>query len=179
MPFGLGLDLNLGSHFKTGIDVQLTQIFGNKRTWRIKTQEDQTELLLLQKAHAYKDYGLVQRFNLYVELYQLFKGLSFVAGYQFLKEGDAEISLTTQEFSNTIANTSRRLEEFTMHHAIFKATYDFGLNNIEPFFRQENSDNINKTMRTRPELSLYARIPFNGKNVALVPTVGMVFSVDF
>lgn len=175
MPFGLGLDLNLGSYFKTGLDVQLTQIFGNKRTWRIKTQEDQTELLLLQKAHAYKDYGLVQRFNLYVELYNFLRGLSFVAGYQFLKEGDAEITLTSQEFSSTIANTSRQLEEFTMHHAIFKATYDFGYKNITiPALTEEPA-----ISRTRPELSLYARVPFNGKNVALIPTVGVVFSVDF
>jgi len=163
MPFGLGLDLTLGTHFKTGVDVQLTQIFGNKRTWRIKTQEDQTELLLLQKAHAYKDYGLVQRFNLYVELYNVFKGLSFVAGYQFLKEGEAELSLTTQEFSSAIANTSRKLDEFTMHHGIFKIMYDFGLT----------------SRGVRPELSFYARIPFNGKNVALAPMLGMVFSVDF
>jgi len=165
MPFGLGLDLNLGSHFKTGLDVQLTQIFGNKRTWRIKTQEDQTELLLLNKAHAYKDYGLVQRFNLYVELYRFAKGLSFTVGYQFLKEGATEISLTSQEFSSAIANTSRQLEEFTMHYVIAKATYDFGVHK--------------RCRRVRPEWSVYVRSPFNGKNVALIPTIGTVFSIDF
>lgn len=165
MPFGVGLDLTLGTHVKTGFDVQLTQIFGNKKTWRIKTQEDQTELLLLQKAHGYKDYGLVQRFNLYIELYNMLKGLSLTAGYQFLKEGEAELTLTGQEFSSTIANTSRRLDDFTMHHFIIKGTYDFGITQTE--------------QKTRPEFSLYARIPFNGKNVALIPTVGMVFSIDF
>lgn len=165
MPFGLGLDLNLGSHFKTGVDVQLTQIFGNQRNWRIKTQEDQTELLLLNKAHAYKDYGLVQRFNLYIELYRCLKGLSFTVGYQFLKEGEAEISLTSQEFSSAIANTSKQLEEFTMHHVIAKATYDFGVHRA--------------FHKVRPEWSIYVRSPFNGKNVALIPTIGTVFSVDF
>jgi hypothetical protein len=165
MPFGVGLDLTLGSHFKTGFDVQLTQIFGNKKTWRIKTQEDQTELLLLQKAHGYKDYGLVQRFNLYIELYNIFKGLSVVAGYQFLKEGETELTLTSQEFSSAIANSSRKLEDFTMHHMIVKGTYDFGV--------------TKKISSVRPELSVYARIPFNGKNVALIPTIGCVFSVDF
>ncbi len=165
MPFGLGLDLNLGSHFKTGIDVQLTQIFGNQRTWRIKTQEDQTELLLLNKAHAYKDYGLVQRFNLYAELYRFAKGLSFTLGYQFIKEGETEISITSQQFSSAIANTSKQLEEFTMHHVIAKFTYDFGVHK--------------RCRKVRPEWSLYVRSPFNGKNVALVPTIGTVFSVDF
>jgi hypothetical protein len=165
MPFGLGIDLTLGSHFKCGVDVQLTQIFGNTRTRRIKTQIDQTELFLLQKTKAYKDPGLTQRFNLYVELYNFFKGLSFVAGYQFLKHGEDELTLKTQEFSNNIANTSRRLEEFTMHHVITKFTYDFGVGH--------------ETARTRPELSVYARLPFNGKNSALIPTIGTVFSVDF
>jgi len=165
MPFGLELDVTLGSYFKAGIDVQLTQIFGNKRTWRIKTQPTQTELLLLHKAHAYKDYGLVQKFNLYAQGYHLYHGLSLLAGYQFLKQGDTEISLTGQEFSTAIANTSRQLEEFTMHHVIVKATWDW---------------NIHKKKRSlRPELSLYARIPFNGKNVALVPMIGLVLSVDF
>ena len=165
MPFGLGLDLALGSYFKAGIDVQLTEIFGNKRTWRIKTQEDQTELLLLHKACAFKDHRLVQRFNLYVELYRFLKGLSFTVGYQFLKQGEAELAIVSQKFSSTIANTSRKLEEFTMHHVIAKFTYDFGVHR--------------KFHKIRPEWSIYVRSPFNGKNVALVPTIGTVFSLDF
>ena len=165
MPFGLGIDLSLGSHFKCGIDVQLTQIFGHTRCRRIKTDLEQTELLLLQTAAAFRDYGLVQRFNLYVELFRFLQGLSFKVGYQFLKQGDSEISLKTQQFSNTIANTSPRWQDFTMHHVISKFTYDFGVHNLEG--------------RTRPELGLYTRLPFNGKNVALVPTVGFVLSVDF
>jgi len=165
MPFGLGLDLTLGTHFKTGFDVQLTQVFGNQRTLRVKTQEDQTELLLLNKAHAYRDYGLIQRFNLYVEIYRCLKGLSFTVGYQFLKQGETEISLTGQQFSNAIANTSRQLEEFTLHYVIAKATYDFGVHR--------------KFRKVRPEWSLYVRSPFNGKNVALIPAIGTVFSIDF
>ena len=165
MPFGLGIDLTLGTNFKCGIDVQLTQIFGHTRSRRIKTDIEQTELLLLQTASAFRDYGLVQRFNLYVELFRFLKGLSFKVGYQFLKQGDSEISLKTEQFSNTIANTSPRFEDFTMHHLITKFTYDFGVHN--------------PAGRTRPELGLFTRQPFNGKNVALVPTVGFVMSVDF
>jgi len=165
MPFGLGLDLTLGKHFKCGFDGQLTQIFGNERCRRIKTQENQTELFLFQKTKAYIDYGLVQRFNLYIEFYNFLKGLSFVTGYQYLKRGANDISLLTQEFSTNIANTSPRLEEFTMHHMIIKGTYDFGVHNED--------------MRARPELSIYGRLPFNGMNSALIPTVGAVFSVDF
>lgn len=165
MPFGLGLDLTLGSHFKGGIDVQLTQIFGHTRTRRIKTDLQQTELLLLEKTEVFKDSGLVQRFNLYVELYNFLKGLSFSIGYQYLKQGDADYSLKTQDFSSNIANTSPRLDNFTMHHLIPKFIYDFGYHYPEA--------------RTRPELGLYMRLPFNGKNVALIPTIGAVASIDF
>ncbi|HLC06932.1 MAG TPA: hypothetical protein VJJ26_01970 [Candidatus Babeliales bacterium] len=165
MPFGLGLDLTLGTNFKCGIDVQLTQIFGHTRTRRIKTDLEQTELLLLEKTAVFKDSGLVQRFNLYVELYRFIKGLSFKVGYQYLKQGSADFSLKTQEFSNNIANTSPRLDDFTMHHMITKFTYDFGYHWPE--------------MRTRPELGLFTRQPVNGKNVALFPTIGAVISVDF
>lgn len=164
MPFGLGLDLTLGTNFKCGIDVQLTQIFGHTRTRRIKTDVQQTELLLLEKTATFKDSGLVQRFNMYVELYNFLKGLSFSIGYQYLKQGDADYSLKTQEFSSNIANTSRRLDNFTMHHLIPKFTYDFAVHHCE---------------RVRPELGLYMRLPFNGKNVALIPTIGVVASIDF
>lgn len=165
MPFGLGLDLTLGRNFKCGVDVQLTQIFGHTRLHRIKTDVEQTELLLLQTAPAFIDYGLVQRFNLYVELYRFLKGLSFKVGYQYLKQGDSEISLKTQRFSDNVANTSPRLEDFTMHHIITKFTYDGG------YHRPDG--------RVRPELGIFTRQPFNGKNVVLVPTVGFVLSLDF
>jgi hypothetical protein len=165
MPFGLGLDLTLGTNFKCGIDVQLTQIFGHTRKRRIKTDLQQTELLLLGKTEVFKDSGLVQRFDLYVELYRFLQGLSFKVGYQYLKQGDAEYSLKTQDFSNNIANTSPRLDNFTMHFIITKFTYDFGYNWPD--------------MRTRPEIGLFTRQPFNGKNVALFPTIGAVLSVDF
>lgn len=165
MPFGLGLDLTLGTNFKCGIDVQLTQIFGHSRMRRIKTDVQQTELLLLEKTETFKDSGLVQRFNMYFELYNFLKGLSFSVGYQYLKQGDADYSLKTQEFSSNIANTSPRLDNFTMHHMIPKFIYDFGAHHPD--------------MRVRPELGLFMRLPFNGKNVALFPTIGAVASIDF
>lgn len=165
MPFGVGLDLTLGKNFKCGVDIQLTQIFGHTRNRRIKTDVEQTELLLLQKAPTFRDYGIVQRFNLYVELYRFCKGLSFKVLYQFLKQGESEVSLKTELFSSNIANTSPRYEDFTMHHIITKFTYDFDYNY--------------PGARTRPELGLFTRTPVNGKNVALIPTVGCVISVDF
>src|SRR5581483_127047 len=83
----------------------------------------------------------------------------------FFQASQLPYSLTSQEFSSAIANTSRQLEEFTMHYVIAKATYDFGVHK--------------RCRRVRPKWSVYVRSPFNGKNVALIPTVGTVFSIDF
>lgn len=166
IPFGLGLDITLGSYLKTGLDVQLTHTFGSTRDRRIKTQVDQTELLLLEKTSVYKDFGLTQRFNLYVQFYKFLYGLSFKVGYQFFKKGDDELSLKTNTFSNEIANTAESLQERTMHHMVVDTTYDF-------------SEHFGDEARFRSELSFYARLPFNGKRVALIPAIGAVFSIDF
>ncbi len=164
--FGLGLDLTFGRYLKAGVDVQLTHVFGDTRNRRIKTQKDQTELLLLEKTSAYKDFGLIQRFNLYFELYKVWKGFSLKTGYQFLKRGDDTLSLLSQDYSTEIANTALSLEEITMHHFIMDASYDFG-------------EHIGDNARVSPYLGLFVRIPFNGKRVALNRTIGAVFALNF
>ena len=166
IPFGVGLDLTLGKYVKAGLDVQLTHIFGNTRARRIKTDVDQTELLLLKKTEVHRDFGLTQRFNLYVQFYKLVKGLSFKVGYQFKKHGDDEFALKTNAFSPEVANAAVRLEEWTMHHIITNTSYDFGVH-------------LDEDSRIRPQISIFTRIPFNGKHVALIPTVGATFSLDF
>jgi len=164
--FGLGIDLLFGSCFKAGVDVQLFHLFDTTRVRRIKTDRNQTELLLLEKAEVHIDYGLEQRFNLFFEFYRFYHGLSFKVGYQFFKRGDSHASLICNDFSTNIANTAVSLEDFTMHEMIPKLTYDFGAD-------------LSPDACTRPYLSLYARLPFNGKNVVLARTVGVVLAIDF
>lgn len=163
--FGFGLDLSLGDYFKMGGDVQLHHLFGNTRCRRIKTDPHQTELLLLQKAQAYKDFGLIQRFNLHAQFCNM-KGLAVTFGYQFFKRGDDVLSVRSPHFSNTIANTDRRLEEHTLHHGIITATYDF-------------SKHLDEDACVKPSISLFARLPFDGKQVAASKTFGGVIAFDF
>ena len=166
IPFGVGLDVTMGKYTKLGLDVELTHIFGNTRARRIKTDEDQTELILLKKTQVHRDFGLTQRFDLYVQFYKFLKGLSFKVGYQFKKHGDDEFALKTNAFSQKVANTALRLQEWTMHHIVTNTSYDFGVH-------------LNDNARIRPQLSIFTRFPFNGKQVAVVPTVGATFSIDF
>lgn len=165
--FGFGLELLFGTCFKAGVDVQLFHLFDTTQVRRIKTDKDQSELLLLEKTEVHTDYGLEQRFNLFFQFYRFYHGLSFKVGYQFFKRGDNHISLVCNDFSNAIANTAVALEDFTMHEIIPKLTYDFCLN--EPV----------DDLYARPNVSLYMRLPFNGKRAVLARTIGVVLAVDF
>ncbi len=164
--FGGGLDLELGYFLRAGIDIELLHLFGHTRHRRIKTNENQTELLLLQKLCVYKDYGITQRFNLYGQLYKLFGGFSFKFGYQFFKHGRDDISFCSDQFSVAVANTACSLQSYTMHHIVLNAIYDF-------------SEHLCEDSTVIPYFSVYGRIPVNGKFSALVPMIGGVISLSF
>lgn len=161
-----GLNVMLGSQFKAGFDIQLLHLFGNTRLRRVKTSLHQSELLLLAKTEAYKDYGLTQRFNLFVQGYHLLNtGLSLLIGYQFLKHGDDHLALNDCAFSSAIANSAVSLEEWIVHSVEFNLHYDFGVHCPDSW--------------VAPQASLFARLPFGGKRAVAFTTVGVMVSVDF
>jgi len=164
--YGGGLIVTMGCFFKTGFDVELIHLFGNSRTRRIKTAVNQTDLFLFEKTCVYRDYGLTQRFNLFVEMFNLVKGASFVWGYQFFKHGDDFYSVVPQTFSSEIANTAESLQEYTMHQLIFNLNYRFNTDLCD-------YDDFS------PYISLYSRIPVNGKRSALFTTLGAVVGFNF
>ena len=168
LPFSVGLDLHFAFYVRAGFDVQLTHVFGNTRMRRIKTNDCQTDLLLLQKMNVYKDFGLTQQFNLYMQLYKLFnKEFSLLFGYQFLKHGQDEVSLCANpDFSSVIANSAEYLKERIIHQIILRADYDIG-------------SRLGDDPRIYPRVSLYARLPFNGKRVAVTSNIGLTISFDF
>ncbi|HXW86517.1 MAG TPA: hypothetical protein VEK38_04215, partial [Candidatus Bathyarchaeia archaeon] len=125
----------------------------------------QTDILLLQKAFAYKDFGLTQQFDLYAQFINLIRGLEFTIAYEYFKHGDDEISLSNYAYSSSIANTSVRLFDWTMHHLVATIAYDF-------------SATVYKK-KIHPQLFGFARVPFNGTRAALSTTLGIGFSVDF
>ncbi len=165
--WGGGLNVLLCDWFKAGMDVQLLHLFGNTRERRIKTAINQTDLLLLAKTDAYKDYGLTQRFNLFLQFYHLFgTGFSFLTGYQFLKQGASNLQLNSCDFSNAIANTAVSLDEWIVHSIELNAHYDFNVNVGDDYW-------------IAPQVSLFARIPFNGKRSIAFTTVGIMAAIDF
>ncbi len=167
LPFGLGLDLHFIFYLRVGFDVQLTHIFGNTRTRRFMTDQSQTDLLFLQKAELYKDWGLTQQFSLYAQLYKfLDSNFSMLLGYQYLKHGADEIALPAgSPFSESVANAAQSLREWTLHQFVVRADYDIGSHFDEPSIF--------------PRVSVYAQIPFNGKRAVGTTNFGLSLSVDF
>jgi len=163
--FGFNLELTFGEYFKCGVDVELTHIFDQIRVRRIKTAFNQPELLLLQKAEVHKDFGLSQKFNLYFDAYKLFKGLSVKVGYQYFKQGEDTLAVVCNDYSSEIANSALSLQDYTMHQIVVNGYYDFS----------EHMQDSN----VKPYLSVYARLPFNGKRVTLERMVGVVCAVNF
>ena len=164
--YGAGLNVLLGSCLKAGFDVQLLHLFGNTRDRRIKTAFDQSDILLLAKTPAYKDYGLTQRFNLFVQAYHVWGGLSFLVGYQFLKKGEDRLALNSCDYSSLYINSAASLDEWIVHSMEFNLHYDF----IETWCQDTC---------WAPQLSLFSRLPFNGKRAITFTTVGLMLAVDF
>ncbi len=166
LPFEVGLDLTLGSCVKAGLDVLLIHTFGNTLCRRIKTDIAQTDLLLLQQAKSYIDYGLWQQYSLYLQLWKFYKGASCMAGYQYIKRGDNEISLYANDFSSVAANSAQSLKDFTMHQVFVRFDYDF-------------AEHLTDQAPVRPQLSLFTRLPFNGKRSAMLATFGIGLTLNF
>jgi hypothetical protein len=162
--FALGIDLSLGCYVNAGLDIQLMHVFGDTRCRRIKTDLLQSELLLLQKASAFKDYGLDQQFSLYLQVHDLLGGATGEIAYQFYKSGRDELALTSNEFSSATANSSLQLLGYTTHDLFLILSYDFD--------RHTNS-------RYSPYVAAFVDIPFNGKRSIVTRTAGFTLGLNF
>lgn len=167
MPFGLGLEVTLGTMLRGCVDVQLTHTFDNTRPRRIKVAADQTELLLLAKTPVHRDVGLTQRFDIYMQFYRILGGLSCKAGYRFYKQGEDIVSFKTNDYPVNIANTAESLQDWTSHQYVFTVQYDF------------HKELDAQDACVVPQFELFVRIPFNGQRSAQVPTCGGIIAFDF
>lgn len=164
--FGAGITLNWFDYIRGGLDFEFLHLFGNSRVQRIKTQKDQTDFLFLSKAKAHTDYGFTQQYNLYFEAYRFFHGLSAGFIYQFWRHGEDKLALFTNLYSNNLANTAEKLQEWTIHQIIFKLNYDFQCN-------------LDDCAVLKPTIFAFYKLPFNGTRAILVNTVGVAITLNF
>ncbi|MBN1549279.1 hypothetical protein JW872_01315 [Candidatus Babeliales bacterium] len=164
--FGGGLDLTLGYKLKVGADAEFLNLFNNMRERRIKTYNTQTEHLFPVKVGVLKDYGFTERFNLYLEFFEVVKGLTLRGTYQYYQHHEDELKVIGNQYSSIIANTSQRFEEWTMHNVILNLNYDF---------RHIVSDDS----WFKPYIAFFYKKGTNGKNCVLTDTFGFTFSLSF
>lgn len=162
---GAGILVTWFNHLQAGIDFEFLHLFGNTRLRRIKTATDQTDFLFLAKVPVHTDYGFTEQYNIFTQLYNIYKGLTVGITYQFWKHGEDKIALFTDDFSTAMANSAQKLQEWTMHQAIFKLKYDFCCH-IKPG-------------TIAPHLMLFYVQPFNGKRAVLTSSVGAVVTLNF
>jgi hypothetical protein len=163
--FGGGITLNWWDTIRGGIDFEFLYIFTNKQTVRIKVNENQTDFLFLAKTKAYREFGITERYQLFLETAPLCYGISGGVAYQFWKHARDKLVLLNQDFSNQLANTAQNLQEWTMHQLIFKLWY-----NSAPDGCGKNFD---------PQVLLFYKLPLTGKRSVMFHTIGALVAFSF
>ena len=163
LQFAGGLDLDFGYTVRGGIDIEFMYLFGNTRCRRVKTAVEQTDLFFLTKVPTYRECGLGQQYNIYLESY--FYDTSFKLNYQFLKRNDDRLDVGSDRIDSLIVNSSPSLFDWTAHSLIFMVRHDL--------FRNDES------YWAFPSISAFVKYGFNGKRALLANTAGIQFNVDF
>lgn len=161
VPFGISLGLNFLHKIRAGIDADFLALFDTRRVRRLKTVNEQTEFLLLNKGLTLKEYGLTWQFHLYVQAYHFAKGLSASCAYDYVKHDGDRLIPKTNAFDTCIVNTAHSLKEWNVHNLIFKLNYDITYKSYTP------------------QLELFYKLPVSGKNVIDPETFGIQVAINF
>jgi hypothetical protein len=160
-----GLDLFFCSFLRGGLDAEFLYLFGNTRCRRLKVDCNQTDLLFLTKLPAFREFGLSQQFNLYLEAFNFCKGLTFKVNYQFLKRNEDKLFVCNDRIDPFIVNSAESLQDWTAHSFILSAGYDYGYQC--------------PTSRFIPAIKGWVKWGFNGKRALLANTLGVELTVSF
>ncbi|HTM05766.1 MAG TPA: hypothetical protein VL201_00840 [Patescibacteria group bacterium] len=166
LPVGGQLKLYLGNYFAVGLDAEFTYILNQKVTRRVKTVKEQTELLLLYKTKTHIDFGMNQRFELFAQICMEKYGLNTTLAYQYFKHGDDTLTPCSLAVDAQIINNAQSLYEITAHHVILNTEWNI-------------AKSLNSNWRVNPTMSIFAKIPFNGKNGLLNTFIGSSLAINF
>lgn len=164
LPLGAGLALDFNHSIRLGGDVEFLVLFDETHERRLKTDPSQTEFLLLNKGNATLDHGLTWKFNVYLQAYRFYKGLSLKLAYEYIKHDEDKLYEKTDTFDRVIINTANSLKEWNSHNLIFQLNLDFF---------------IWKRVFSKPQFSLFFKLPLTGKNVINVDTFGGQIGFNF
>lgn len=154
--FGGQIELQWWQNLRGGISSNFLEQLGATRNRRIKTDSNQTDLLLLSKTKTYKSAGFTQQHILYLETFKIAEYFSFKAAYNYLKHNSDKLKIFDESYSSEIANTALSLQDWTQHSVILSARY---------------------TGRCTAEM--YYQYPFNGKGTIQARILGGSLSWNF
>ncbi|MBY0353940.1 hypothetical protein K2W90_06265 [Candidatus Babeliales bacterium] len=165
IPLGIAMELGFVHNVRVGIDVDFLLLFDTKKEYRMKTDKNQTDFLLLNKGLATKEYGFTWQFHLFIQGLRIWEGLSVKGAYQFVKHDDDRLIPHNNVFDFSVVNTANNLKEWNVHNLIFTANYDF--------FHDCKDCAVNS------QLSFFYKLPVDGKNIIDNHSVGGQFSLLF
>ncbi len=122
---------------------------------------NQTDLILLAKTRAIVDPGFVSRYNVYLEANKCVANLSLRIAYEYFRKTRDRLWLCGNEFSSEIANSSDALRDSTLHQFLFIFGGEFD------------------TCNYKSNLSLFYKLPFDGKRSLQASTIGINFYINF
>lgn len=165
IPVGMGLNVQFINTIRAGLNVDFLAYLDKTKTRRLKTIAPQTELFLLNKGSASRDYGLNWQFYLYLQSRHFISGLSAKAAYQYLRhDSDKLTPRDNSGFSYDVINTANSLQDWNAHNVIFSVDYD----------HVKSSDHL-----VVPQLSMFYKMPVGGRAVIAAQTVGVQMGVCF
>lgn len=165
MPFGGGLDINLGRYFQCGFRGQFSYIWGNEKLRRVPTFPGQTTLLFPTVMPTFKNHGITQLFDLYGQIYNAVGGLSLKLAYEYYFKSQDSISINQTGYNYNQFQTDLTLEEITRHSMIVLLSFDSAF--------------LEKHDKIHPQIGLFFNVPFNGSLATLASTVGLQMSLDW
>lgn len=164
IPLGAGLGLDFEHNIRLGGDVEFLIFLNETHQRRLKTDYNQTEILLLNKGNATLDAGLSWKFNLFLQAYRVWKGLSCKVAYEYIKHDSDKLSEKTDTFNYDIINSANSLKEWNTHNLIFQLNLDF--------FKWGK-------ICSKPQMSLFYKLPLTGKNVINSQNIGGQIGFNF
>jgi hypothetical protein len=165
LPIGMGIGLDFVYNIRLGADVDFVILFDKSKNRRLKTEEHQTDFLLLNKGFATKNYGLTWKFNLFLQAYRFLDGLSAKIAYEYVKHDDDRLTPLSDDFSSQVINTAKSLEEWNTQDLIFQLNYD--------------CIKESKNWSVVPQANIFLKVPVGGKCVINPITFGGQIGVNF
>lgn len=164
IPFGGGLNFVLGPLAEIGFSGQFWYFCSNENLRRIQTFPTQTSLLLPIVTETYKEFAIMQNFNLFAQISTVSKRLSLKGVYQHWRRQKEKLFPLNTQYSFDVANSSQSIDELTRHQLSIFGMYSPARGDFKTII---------------PQFEIFWKGSFGGTRAAIASTLGAQFSLIF